>query len=183
VIDPGLHIYLGTTGAGKTHKAFEDLKDYHARTKLGCVVIDSGRAKNFRAFPHEPTLQAVVQAVWAEKKLAYWTPRDLDELERFLSASEKAGGIAFLIDEIGFWPGTRELPRVCRVWRHAEVTILVTAQHVGKDLGQVLLGCNPTIYVFRTTAPRSLEWLEDWHELDQQAVRAQSTGVYIEKRF
>jgi hypothetical protein len=183
MISPGLYAYVGTTQIGKTYKAIEMLREYHEQSKLGALVLDLGGAKNFRSWPHAKTHEEVIQRVWVERGLVAYTPSDEEDYEVMLDAIRKAGGIAVLIDEIGLYPRSRQLAQLCRVWAHAGVTLFFTAQHVSADLGQVLLACNPHLFVFKTTSPRSKQWIQDELELDIAAVNAQPLGVYTEIRL
>jgi len=181
----GIHVYLGTTGIGKTYKALEDLRGLH-RKGWRCVVIDSARVENFSKLERCETLEAVVRRTWGGGKPCFvaWTPEDTDEFDAFMQAALETGDVAILVDEVSFWSGkngTRILPKLCRVWRHSRVRLLITCQHVGSDLTQTLLACNPRIFIFRCTAPRSLEWVEKWHGIPLAEARAIPDRTYLEK--
>ncbi len=187
----GILGYVGTTGVGKTYLARQHLDELH-KMGIPCLVIDSATVQNFADLPHVKNAREVVTKLYSEydegspAPMIAWTPRTIEEFDALLNAIMEAkadGGVAILIDEITFWKKSLNLPFLCRTWRHSRTTILVTSQHVSADLGQVLFGCNPRIFIFRTTAPRSLEWLFKWHGLDVDAIREMPDREYIEKLF
>lgn len=183
----GILGYVGTTGVGKTYLAKEHLLKLH-KSGVPCVVIDGATVANFDDIPHVQDAREVAEALWGsrEAKLIAWTPKTVDEFDSLMRAIQAARGergIAILIDEITFWKKSAELPFLFRTWRHSKTTILVTSQHVSADLGQVLFGCNPRIFIFRTTAPRSLEWFLRWHGLDPDKIRALPDRTYLVHRF
>lgn len=182
----GIHVYLGTTGVGKTFKALAEALETSRVTGLSLIVVDSGGAMNFEQLPHSKSLVDVVRSAWGTPgSLTVWTPPD-DEGKAFdglMKACQDAGHVILLVDEISFWAHSTRFRTLCRVWRHSHVTLLVTCQNVGTDLAQGLLACNPTLYLFRTTAPRSLEWVLRWHGIDPDEVRALPDREYIVKTF
>lgn len=193
----GILVYVGTTGAGKTYLAFEHLKEL-ARKGVNCVIIDSASVDNFREVDHVESLSAVGEALWGKKRgvMVAWTPRDIrlkggevmeaeEQFERLCKAVQEAKGepVALLVDEVSFWKDSRELKTLCRTWRHSNATVLVTSQHVSADIGQVLFGCSPTLFLFRTTAPRSLEFIMRWHGLDPDQIRGMPDRKYVVKKF
>lgn len=183
----GILGYVGTTGSGKTHLAFLHLQRLH-KSGVHCVVIEGVMVDNFEHLPMLKNAREVLISLYSkeQKEIPAWVPRDEMELDAFLNAVMEAKpeqGIAILIDEVSFWKKSKNLPFLFRTWRHSKSTILVTSQHVSADLGQVLFGCNPKLYIFRTTAPRSLKWLEDWHGLEPNQIREMQDWHYLEKRF
>jgi hypothetical protein len=183
----GILGYVGTTGVGKTYLARQHLEQLRNKGVPG-VVIDAATVENFEDLPHAKDAREVLQSLFGSKDatIIAWTPRTVEEFDAFLNAVMEAKserGVAMLIDEITFWKKSKNLPFYFRTWRHSRSTILVTSQHVSADLGQVLFGCNPHIYIFRTTAPRSLEWYFKWHGLDTDKIREMPDRQYLEKDF
>jgi hypothetical protein len=190
VLSPGLYVYLGTTQMGKTHKAVNDALATQRVTLQPLLIVDSQGAKNFRDIPHEQTLDRVIERTWGDEEeapLVVWTPTDEDrdegDFEKLMGAVREAGHCILLIDEVSFWASSPRLRTLFRVWAHAEVTLLVTAQNVGMDLSQSLLACNPRLFLFRITGPRSLEWGLKWLGLDPVEVRAFPPYHYIDRRL
>jgi hypothetical protein len=176
-------VYLGGPGYGKTWLAKAELLELRAQRPCGAVVIDSAGVALLEDIPEALTLRETLEAAFGRGELVRWTPRSVDEFDRFLLAARKPGGILILVDELSFWRWSKQLDPLCRTWRHARTSLFLTCQHVGADLAQGMLACNPKIRIFNVSAPRSLEWLERWHQLDTGAIRAQGVGEYILKDF
>ena len=154
---------------------------------------------NFAEVKHVDAFEEATPYLWGKGKetLIAWTPQDIykkgeDEPEtaeaQFNQAMRvirevKGPPIAILVDEVSFWKDSSEFKTLCRTWRHAHATVLVTSQHVSADIGQVLFGCNPTLFLFRTTAPRSLEFIMRWHGLDPAEIRELPDRKFIVKKF
>lgn len=188
----GVSVYIGTTGAGKTYRALADLRELHAKGDRGAIVVDSAGTKTLRELPQALTLEDAIRRAWGpSKELVRWTPLDdptrkIDserDFERLMNAARHGGNVRILVDELSFWARCPSMLRLGRIWRASNVTLLFTAQHVGADVGQSLLACNPRLYIFRVTAPRSLEFAEKYLGLDPNTVRAQGLGENIEVSF
>lgn len=189
----GICVYVGTTGSGKTYLAWKHLKRLRRRARVPCLLIDSAGAENFQGEPHAKGLAEVAaQLNDPNKGIVYWTPENVLEVDALFSvllrlAKEgKATPIGIMIDEVSFWTvesRSKELRKLCRLWRHVKVTLLITSQHVSGDLGQVMLACNPLLFLFKTTAPASLKWIEDNHAVTAEEVRAIPERSWVEVRF
>lgn len=179
----GIEVHLGTTDTGKTYAAIARLEQKHRESGRGALVIDSTGSKTLAHIHPCATMLEAVDAVWREKRIVRWCPPDEAQFERVIAACQNPGGVDVLVDELSFWARSTALLKLCRTWRHANVTLIFTCQHVGADLAQALLGCNPVLYLYRITAPRSLEFAEKWLGVPRATILAQGRGESIEKRF
>lgn len=188
----GIEVAVGTTGTGKTYLLYQELKKL-ARTRPA-VLIDSIGAENFLLFPHAKSLADVGNQLraWKPGTIIYWTPDGIEDFDAFFNAllavqkAGKASPIAVLVDEVSAWTmetRSKALRKICRVWRHAKLTLLITSQHVSADLGQVMLACNPLFYLFRTTSPRSLDWIEDNVRIPRESIEALPDRHWFEIRI
>lgn len=180
----GIIVALGTTGVGKTYLAKSILDGIYARnserdeTRRGAIVLDSLFADNFIGIDRVDSLPELAKAAWTEKRYVKWTPKDKLEFRSFSKALFEVGNVDVLVDEIGIWPTDPEFENACRAWRHRKLTLILTGQHVGSDLGQVLLACNPSIHLFKITAPRSIDFMIKYLGQDPEVIRAQGVGEY-----
>lgn len=186
----GIVIYLGTTGTGKTFKALADLKALHASTgDRGALIVDSAATPTVREVRPVATLEEAIQAVWGRGEFVRWIPSDengqdsVEDFTRLMRAIRSGGNVRVLIDEISFWVRNPEMLKLCRVWRASNATLLFTGQTVGQDFGQGVLGCNPTFHVYKLTAPRSIEFVEKWLQVDPAEIRALELGEHITLRM
>lgn len=191
-----IFIYLGTTGTGKTYKAVRDLEALHQANGHGALVIDSAASPTVAHVPRVADLREAILAVWGERKLVRWIPSDEDKKDsqadftRLMLAARAGGNVSILVDEISFWAKNPEMLKLCRVWRASNVDLLLTGQHVGMDFGQSVLACNPTLYLYRLTAPRSIEFATRWltdpetgEPIEESRVRNLGLGEFLEFRF
>jgi len=188
ILAPGLYVYLGTTQMGKTYKALADAWATQAATRQPILIIDSQGARNFKEFPHTKTVEEVVEKVWAENPsdppVVVWTPGDDEEgFDSLMDAAREAGHLLLLVDEVSFWASNPKLRTLFRVWAHAEVTLLVTAQNVGTDLAQPLLACNPRLFLFRVTGPRTVDWALRYLDIPPTLARGLPPRHYLDRRF
>jgi hypothetical protein len=91
--------------------------------------------------------------------------------------------LILVIDECAPWANNKTFHNLCRVWRHRNVTLFITTQKIGRDIEQTILACDPTMYVFRLTNPRSLEWVERWHRIPENELRQLEVGQYFMVSF
>lgn len=192
-VPKGIGVFVGTTGTGKTYLAWKLLKRLRRRRHIPCLLIDSAGAENFRSEPHARTLQEVAfQLNDPEKGIVYWTPENVLEVDAFiaqlllLAKQGKGVPIGIMIDEVSFWTvesRSKELRKLCRLWRHVEATLFITSQHVSGDLGQVMLACNPLLFLFQTTSPTSVEWIEKNCRISEELTRSIPLRHWIEVRL
>lgn len=188
MISPGLHVYIGTTGSGKTYKAIRDAIAHAGETARGVLVIDSRGEGNadggcLKPIPEMRPTGDLWQAVYAYGQVARVVPRDEAEFDNIIQVVDRTGQLVVLIDEVSPWATNKTLQALCRVWRHRKVSLFITTQKIGRDLEQSILACDPKLYLFRLTAPRSLEWVERWHRIPPEAVKALPVGSYYLRTF
>ena len=181
--DPGFHAYVGAPGYGKTFRALLDFRAYVAASRVGGIVVDSASVEGLRSIPQAVDLRDAIERVFARGEVIRVVPRDVDEFDSLMRVARNPGGIALFVDELSFWSRSKELERLCRTWRHARCSIYVTLQHIGADLAQTLLSCNPRMRVFRVSAPRSIEFLMRWHGMSPDEIRDFGVGFFDERQF
>jgi hypothetical protein len=193
----GIIAYGGTTKMGKTYLAKSHFMELVEDGYNG-LVIDSQGVENFDEIEHV-SAREIFPKLWAKREpdtvgnVVAWTPtgdKDREDSEYvnlalgvIRESNRKVGPLVVLVDECSFWKNCAEFKMLCRTWRHAKVTLLLTSQHLSADMGQVVFGCNPQLVIFRSTAPRSLEFLAKWHDLDPAEIRALPEREYILRRF
>lgn len=168
----GVTLYVGTTGTGKTHAALEDLK----RIGMPIAVLDLGGSALLMDTPRSKR---------GNRKRPRWerfSPETKEEYDKVLRDLFRRGNTAILIDDAAALP-SQELSKLCRLWRPRNLRVLMTTQHISGDISQAVMACDPLIYAFRTTSPRSLEWLEKWHGVDPAEVHALELGEALELSF
>lgn len=176
-VDPGVHVYIGTTGTGKTHLAIQHSFPLARSLGQGMLIIDCRAAGNFKEMPVDTVREASVK-VFERKGIARVIPRDEEQFEALLLAADRYGKACILIDECATFASSRSLSLLVRVWRHRELSLFLTTQKVGRDVEQSVLACDPTIYLFRVTNPRSLEWACRWYDLDETRLRSLDLGEH-----
>lgn len=185
----GIYIHVGTTGTGKTWLANEEIRATCAASGKNALIIDSTCASNFEDVPHAENLRDAILQTWGPRaegeapRVVVYTPENDVEFDALMKACREVGNVVLLVDELSFWTGSSEFKKLCRVWRHSRLHIYVTCQIVAQDLGQYILGCNPTLRIFRLSAPRSIEFMMRWHGLEPDAIRAHPDLHYFEKKF
>ena len=181
--DAGFHAYVGAPGVGKTFRALLDLRAYTRAARVGAIVVDSASVAGLRDIAEAASVRDAIERAFGRGELVRIVPKDVDDFDAIMRAARSPGGIALFVDELSFWSRSRELERLCRTWRHARCSIYVTLQHIGADLAQTLLSCNPRMRVFRVSAPRSIEFLMRWHGMDPAMIREFGVGVFDERQF
>lgn len=167
----GVTLYVGTTGTGKTHAALADLRE----TRLRQVVADLGGSSLLAELPMRGAGQPGLLG-------GRYQPETSGDLDALLDRCYRAGNVALLVDDAAALR-SKELPRLCRLWRPRNLRILITTQHISGDVEQAIMACDPLIFAFRTTSPRSLEWLEKWHGVQPEEVAALGMGEALELSF
>lgn len=189
-MDEGIVIYLGTTGTGKTYSAIQQITALHESTAdRGCIVVDSAASPTLAHIPRVPSLEVAVKEAWGGRRMVRWIPSDEGEQDsdadftRLMKAAREGGNIRLLIDEASFWYRNPQLLKLVRVWRASNVTLYFTGQTIGQDFGQGVLGCNPKFYVYRVTAPRTIEFCEQFLHFDRSDLQVLQLGECLEARL
>ncbi len=167
----GVNLYIGTTGTGKTFAALEDLR----QLQMPRAILDLGGSALLAKIP-----KAASPKVLREE--GRWTPETAEELEAILDALYKRGNVAILVDDAAALRAPL-IGKLCRLWRARNLRLFITTQHVSGDIEQAIMACDPLIHAFRTTSPRSLEWLKKWHELEASEVAQLGMGEALELTF
>jgi hypothetical protein len=173
----GVTLYVGAPGTGKTHAALEDLRTWEGER----WVMDLGGSKLLESIPKGPTGAGAGLAGRFVREQR-WTPETPDELDARLRLAYRRGNLALLVDDVAALP-SKEVGRLCRLWRPRNIRLLLTTQHVSADVGQVVLACDPTIFAFRTTSPASLDWLWQWHRVTPDELAGLKCGEALELTF
>lgn len=188
-LEPGVHAYVGETQTGKTTLALQELTAFMRAQRCGAIIVDSGSATNFRAYPHVANAADAIRGAW-HGQLATWTPRDKDEWASLWTMVERAEGkggartpVAILVDEVSFWPKSKAFENVLRTWAHKRVTLFVTSQRITKDLGETFLACGPRVRMFRMTAPLTLRLMKNTYNVPWEHVQTLRTGEYVYLRL
>lgn len=163
----GVNLYIGTTGTGKTHAALEDIRAFSPHKMV--TILDLGGS---------PLVRDLASIPIARK----FTPETASEYDRILERVYQEGNQTVLIDDAAALP-SKVLPKLCRLWRARNLRILLTTQHVSGDIDQAVMACDPLIFAFRTTSPRSLEWLQRWHNVYPDEIGELELGDAIELSF
>lgn len=161
----GLVWYLGIPGSGKTSQAIVDCWQRTGNRGVPAIMLDPARVAAMRKVHHAGSVSELERRVYREGKHTAITPGSKDVAEAVFALVLKRGKCVLLVDESAEFlqaSGSRvsALMLLMRRWRHLEVDVLLTTQHLSGDVSQAALSLNPTLCVFRTTAPRSLEVLE-----------------------
>lgn len=128
-----------------------------------------------------------MRRIWYEKKPATaYRPSSVKDLDQVARIAESGGKLVLLIDEAHYWLSGKgaspTLLRIMRATRHSQLRILLTTQHLSGDIPQAAFACAPDLYLFRTTAPRSLKVLESEFELDPEILSGLRAHYFIRKR-
>lgn len=183
----GLHVYIGTTGTGKTHKAIRDALALSQELKRGLLVIDSRGAENLKEIPSFGVFPGSLQKnlplfdhVYSQGKVARVVPNNQEEFDLLMKAADRIGNFVIMIDEISSWAANTTFQDLCRVWRHRKISFFLTTQKVGRDVQQTVLACDPTIWAFRVTNPTSLEWFEKYAHVAPETLKGLQVGQFLE---
>jgi hypothetical protein len=172
VTHQGVSFYVGMTGTGKTYLALEHLKAAVAENGNPSLILDMVGAKNFKTFPHEATVDAVLQKLYGNPRThAIYRPRSEAELNQIFNAvgaeDDGPGAVNVLVDEI-FWVPCNghkiltSFSKAIRGWRHpwlGESIFFLTSQRPG-DLHGDGYAARDRMYVFRPSEGRDVDRLE-----------------------
>lgn len=177
--------YVGAPGSGKTTAALGHALGAARARGCGLLILDAIGAANFAALP-ESRPEDLPRILWGEadgRPIARAAPRDARELGRFLAVILAGGRVELLVDEAAVWfgmGGQRPLLALLRGYRHAGIGVRLTTQHLSGDVPQVALALAPTLRVFRSTAPRTLDLLEKEWALNRARIVALGRGEWVE---
>ncbi len=148
-------------------------------------MLDAAGVRSFDAVPRAESI-AEASRVWRDGGPLAWTPESADEVDRIARAALAAPGTVLLVDEAHYWlsAATRSsaLLRLMRASRHARAQLHLTTQYLGSDIPQPALACASDLFVFRTTAPRSLELLRSQWGIEPRRASGLPRGGYLRVR-
>jgi hypothetical protein len=190
----GINFYVGTTGTGKTTKAYADAVARAGERAVPLFIVDSagvmraeGAVKIGSPDPgqEDETFKKIVEIVWGQGSHVIYEPRDETDANRLFEAIRAGGNVVLLIDEASYWArgnsASPALLRLSRVHRHSGVDIFVTTQYPA-DLNPLLWNCKQEVYIFRNPSSASLERLEDECYLNEEELEAIRTLPNFEFR-
>jgi hypothetical protein len=168
VVDRGVAVYVGAPRTGKTTRALADARAAGRALGWPVLVLDlAGAVGRPPGFQRAANARAVLLRLLREREAVVWCPDDMDEATALLRAllAARPARVVLLVDEWSFLFGhtghagapVRPLVALCRTWRHAQVRVLATTQHLSGDIPAAIWSCAPAWYVHRTTGPHSLQ--------------------------
>jgi len=181
----GIGWYAGVPGCGKTTLALEDAGALCRAHGWPVLAIDSTRAVQFLGHPHAATVDACLDALYgAPRAHAVFTPESADQVEELARGVRAGRRVVVLVDESAFWFNAQagrqgELLRLMRGWRHAEVRLLLTTQHLSGDIPQEAWACDPRVAVFRQVAPAAFDVLRRRFGIEREEVERLEVGRYV----
>lgn len=184
-VRPGLHVYIGTTGTGKTHLAASHAIALAKAEKKPLVIVDSRGAENLAQIQPVVTVQELRSRL-THSQVSRFLPSGNhaeEEFQEVIELIDSCGNCIVLIDEVAQWGYNRSLISLCRVWRHKKVSLFMTTQKIGRDLEQGVLACDPVFYLFRITAPATMEWVEKHHRITPDKLKALQVGQHYVVTF
>lgn len=186
VVSPGLHVYIGTTGTGKTHLACQHAIALGSAQRRGVLIIDSRGANNLKGLLPIYQVDKKLEEALSQGKVCRAVPYGREEdliFDRAMDIIDRRGRLVLFIDEVSKWSHNRMLLSLCSVWRHRDISIFLTTQKVGVDIQQGVLSCDPSLYLFRLTSPTALEWVERWHKLTPDRFKMLQVGQHYRLSF
>lgn len=177
-VDPGVHVYVGTTRTGKTHLAIQHAFPLARALGVGLLIIDCRGASNFTSLPVVTNAEAQ-KVVFDRRGVAHVIPRSKEDFEELMAALDRRGNAVVIVDECATYATSPGLALLIRVWRHRRLSFFFTTQKVGGDIEQSVLACDPVLYLFRVTNPRSLKYAWDEHRIDRERLKALGLGEHF----
>lgn len=157
----GVAWYVGAPQTGKTTAACVHARQWASELGRPILVVDSMGTRDFANLRHYDDLTELVEAVWTRGESAAIQPAQVADVDRVCNAARAGGDVVVLVDEAHFWTrASNPLLRLMRGTQHSRTRVLCTTQHLSGDVPQAALACDPDLFVFRTSSPRSLERLE-----------------------
>ena len=181
----GVTLFVGCPGSGKTTLARDCAFLDCEKNGRPIVVVDPSRVDQLKCFPHATGLEATVREAWGVGSHVAYTPQGEDEFDGLMAAARAGKDVILLLDELRFFASahylSRELTLACRMWKHSNLSVYGTTQHVG-DLHAELLAVVTNLVVFRVTSPRGLERLQREYGLAPDVVSQLPQFEYLTVR-
>jgi hypothetical protein len=161
-------IYVGDTGTGKTYLALEHFKSALAATGRPGLIIDSMAARNFddvRGRYPAGTVDETTSILYDRHRHAIYNPETPEDLEVLWGeVKRRPDPLCIFIDETSPWLSAHLKPAnlmyLIRSHRHRGHHMFLTTQYLG-DFPPAVLQCLTKVFIFRSTAPQTLERLQD----------------------
>jgi len=168
--------YVCCPAAGKTYLALQNVRADQAATGRPVLLVDSTEAGNFDDVRRATSAEDALIALYTgDAREIAWTPHEPEEVDALARALRAGGRLHVLIDEAAFWLSSSRarggaLLRLLRAFRHCELSVHLTTQHLSGDVPQEALSCAPALYVFRTTSGPALQVLKDRYSQNPQEI-------------
>jgi hypothetical protein len=181
----GIGWYSGVPGCGKTTRALLDAGELVRALGWPVLIIDSTRATQFLGYPHEATPEACFAKLYGSPRAhAVITPERQEEVEALCRGVRAGKRVVVLVDESAFWFNAStgrqgELLRLMRGWRHAELRLLLTTQHLSGDVPQEAWSCAPRVNVYRQGAPAAFDVLRKRFGIEPEEVAQLEVGAFV----
>jgi len=149
------------------------------------VVLDAIGVGSFDGLRVARSLQEIAPA-WVDRRPVLFSPESSAEVDTIAEAALAAPGTVLLVDEAHYWLNANSrssgLLRIMRACRHARASLHLTTQYLGSDIPQAAFASASDLFVFRTTAPRSLELLRASWGVDPGKAASLPRGAYLRVR-
>lgn len=179
-----IYFYIGTTGSGKTTRAFADISQAIKDNGNPGLIINSQGVAPLAGVTHYDTWQEVARAVWNDKKRknAAFIPSHSREVENIFHLARTLKNVNILFDEAAFFVSARHVPKpielAFRTHLHTGLNIYGTSQHAS-DLSPLVYQTLTGLYVFRCTSPRVLERINKEYGIDIEKVKNLARGECV----
>ena len=179
-----IYFYIGTTGSGKTTKAFSDCSQHIKDNGNPALIIDSQGVAPLAGVIHYDSWQAAARAIWNDKNRtnAAFIPKMSSEVESLFHLARTLRNVNIILDEAAFWLSARHVPKpielAFRTHLHTGLVILGTSQHAS-DLSPLVYQTLTGLYVFRCTSPRVLDRLQKEYGIEREKVQNLPRGESI----
>ena len=179
----GIWVFMGTTGSGKTTRAFSEISQAIQDNGNPALIIDSQGVAPLAGVKHYDTWQETARNVWGAKpKNAAYIPKNLEEVNALFKLSRTLKNVNILLDEMAFWVSakhvSREIELTFRTHLHTGINIYGTTQ-AAADLSPLVYQTLTGLYAFRCTSPRILDRLPKEYGADREKIRNLERGEVV----
>ena len=175
----GVHGFPGCPGSGKTTEA---RKRMEARGRRRRFAVDTSGSPALADLPLVPSIEALVEAVWADGSFVRWRPDALarrEQFERLMRIVYNVGGVDVLVDDAYLYANARYvspyLLACCTEWRAKDLGIYITLQRFAW-LHQDIMGCLTELKAYRATSKRDRDRLFEEFDMDPEKLRRLERG-------
>jgi len=181
-------IYVGDTGTGKTYLAYDHFKATLSATGRPGLIVDSMGARNFddiRGRYLANTTDDALHTLYDRHQHAVFNPETPEESEILWGeVKTRVDRFCIFIDETSPWMSAHCAPKnlmfLIRSHRHRGHHMFLTTQYLG-DFPPAVLQCLTKVYIFRSSAPQTLDRLADtFPRLDLENIQSLPDRQHIE---